>query len=459
MQLPFGWACTLETVSQNVDPDLRSLLGSLQSLQRLGLDNAGGQGGGSFPLSLLLSNGHASTMYSAAGNFEDIYRVYYRRYTLVHEDGGNNTLDFAVPVLREGEDAEIASQEAGSAFPHVTEKDEAARDRAKTETSLPPRTTHMTDGEASSWGDDREGVLLVLFHGLSGGSHESYVRATVEGALDMHRAWTRAGDGAGQRPLDVVAFNARGCARSKVTSSQFWSALRTEDVSAALRALRQRFPRRKIICVGYSLGANILVNYLGLHADESRETVDLAVSVSNPWTLPVSNHYLNGSYIGAFYSRAMTGNLKKLLRRHASMLKDIPNVSVERALKARDLPGFDDAFTSRSAGFKNALEYYDASSSSRRLPSVVRPLIVLNAVDDPITGPLIIPREACDANPRTALLATSRGGHIGWYGSEAMHTPKGTPAQPRRLFVDLVVDLCKAALADKLPAKFASSSS
>lgn len=181
-------------------------------------------------LDWLLSWPHISTIYSGVANFEKIDHIYYERYVLEHADGGNNTLDLAI---RSRDDlSETEYQLSG-------------------DKGLPARTRYMTATEQRQFGSQTDGVLVILAHGLAGGSHENYIRRTI---TDIHQQFPNDSDN-----VDCIAFNARGCARSKVTSSTYWSAEQTTDIAVCIEFLAKKFPNRRLVAIGFSLGANILV--------------------------------------------------------------------------------------------------------------------------------------------------------------------------------------------------------
>ena len=114
------------------------------------------------------------------------------------------------------------------------------------EESLPPRTSYFTPMELNELGSSDSSPMLVVLHGLSGGSHEAYLLHVV---LSMVEAgW------------EVCVVNSRGCAKSKVTSGILYNARSTWDVRQVVAWLRKTFPSRPIFGLGFSLGANILVN-------------------------------------------------------------------------------------------------------------------------------------------------------------------------------------------------------
>lgn len=111
---------------------------------------------------------------------------------------------------------------------------------------------------------------LVLLHGLTGGSYESYIRALVDHVINVY----------GYR---CVVFNARGCANTQVTSPQLFSGGYTEDIRRVVKHLRKELPESKMMGVGFSLGSNILMNYMGEEGDQCEFVA--AVSIGNPFDM------------------------------------------------------------------------------------------------------------------------------------------------------------------------------
>lgn len=115
-----------------------------------------------------------------------------------------------------------------------------------TDEALPPRTTYYSDDEVDEIGSLDDKPMLVALHGLSGGSHEMYLRAVMRPIVK--EGW------------EAVVINSRGCAKSAITSTVFYNARSTWDIRQVVKWLRKKFPNRPLFGIGFSLGANILVN-------------------------------------------------------------------------------------------------------------------------------------------------------------------------------------------------------
>jgi len=152
-----------------------------------------------YPGHPLLQSGHLQTLYAAASNFEDVDRVYYARKLLDMDDGGTVGLDIVL--------------ETEAMFKKGIEADEAIRQRKDYVNNLPPQIRYMQAAEESEllYSDDDRPMLIAL-HGLSGGSHESYVRAVLHHIMKLPTRWT------------ACALNCRGCGRTTITTQQLFCA-------------------------------------------------------------------------------------------------------------------------------------------------------------------------------------------------------------------------------------------
>jgi len=214
-------------------------------------------------LNPILFNGHLQTMWTATKQHGP--RIYYKRR--VFESDGQYKGTFAVDFVDE-----------------PFHEDEA-------DPSLPPRTTYLGEEEFAGMGSDDSRPQLVILHGLSGGSHEIYLRQAIAPLVES-------GD------WEICVVNSRGCAHSKITSGVLYNARATWDVRQVVKWLRKTFPNRPLFGLGFSLGANMLTNYCGEEGDEC--LFKAAVVCSNPFNLDVANKSLKRTFLGKeVYQRAM----------------------------------------------------------------------------------------------------------------------------------------------------------
>lgn len=174
-------------------------------------------------LNPILFNGHLQTIWTAVDSQDT--PIYYKRRIFGAEDSavaGTFAVDFAVAPNGDADDG------------------------------LPPRTTFYGEGEYEGLGsgDDRTPMVVVL-HGLSGGSHEMYLKVVLKPLID-----------AGWAACVVIS---RGCGMSKITTGLLYNARATWDVRQVVKELRRKWPKRPLFGIGFSLGANILVNVCTLY--------------------------------------------------------------------------------------------------------------------------------------------------------------------------------------------------
>jgi predicted alpha/beta-fold hydrolase len=254
--------------------------------------------------------------------------------------------------------------------------------------------------------------VLMLMSGIAGGSHDKYLKHFLRRA---HNAGYR-----------CVAFNCRGTSDSPLTTPQFYSASFTGDVRAVVDELALRWPDAPLFAVGWSLGANILTNFLGEEGKSAK--VSGAVAMCNPFDLNACDDALQEGFFGTVYSRSMAGNMRKLFAPHAHLFAGLPNYDRRLVESARTVRDFDEAVTRVTFGFPSVDAYYDASSSRRLIGNVKVPLLVVQAKDDPIAVRSAVPRDVIrnvgpDAN--VILVETESGGHLGWSAGE--EAPFGAP--------------------------------
>lgn len=271
-----------------------------------------------------------------------------------------------------------------------------------TDSELPPRTTHFTNEEFARIGSEDSRPMLIALHGLSGGSYELYLRHVLAPLVSEEGGW------------EACVVNARGCANSKITTPVIFNARATWDIRNTVKWLREVFPNRPLYGVGFSLGANILTNYIGEEGAECQ--LKAAVALSCPWSLDVSNLALQRRWLGRnVYSRAMGANLKKLYDTHKDSMLKISAIDPEEVERVRFLHEFDRAVQCPSWGYPTEQAYYRDASSTDSVLAVRIPLLAISAQDDPIVPDEGIPRQEFLQTPYGVLCTTSLGGHLSWF--------------------------------------------
>lgn len=304
-------------------------------------------------LNPFLFNGHLQTMYTAVKDPGP--PIYYKRKVF---DSNHSVYpgQFAVDFVVSKEDGE-----------------KAAKERADGE--LPERTTNFSAQEWDMIGSEDNKPMLVALHGLTGGSHEVYLRETLA-------PLTAAG-------WEACVVNGRGCAMSKITTPQMFNSRATWDVRQVINALRTLFPNRPLYAVGFSLGANILTNYCG--EEGSACVLKAAVSCSNPWNLEICNTELQRTWLGLhIYCRTMGTNMMGLFQRHREQILKNANIDLEAVMRSKYLFEFDRYIQCPTWGYPTEGAYYRDAQSVDALLAVRIPFLGINAEDDPVSLSLTV---------------------------------------------------------------------
>lgn len=272
----------------------------------------------------------------------------------------------------------------------------------------------LPDGDitAVDWmvaGDELPGTspLLIILHGLEGSAESSYARMLMEAALD--RGWRSC----------VLHF--RDCGDYRNRLPRRYHAGETNDLRYFLDTLHETPEASEnagpIVAVGYSLGGNVLLKYLGESGDDTPLRAATAVCV------PLNLHEC-AEALDTGFSKLYQRYLLKRMKRSVTGKFDRHTAAFDwdKAMSARTFAEFDDWVTAPLHGFDGMQDYYDRCSSTHFLADIERPTLVINALDDPFMTRDVIP-EADTLSDHVTLEVAEAGGHVGFVNG-------GTPWNP-----------------------------
>jgi predicted alpha/beta-fold hydrolase len=253
------------------------------------------------------------------------------------------------------------------------------------------------DLDYSRQGSDR---IVAVAHGLEGCSRRPYV-------LGMVRAFNRAG-------WDAVAWNFRGCSGEPNRRLRSYHSGASEDLAAVVDHILSPGRYRRIALVGFSMGGNIVLKYLG----ELGGRVDPAIRAAAVFSVPCdleSAAMQMGRPANALYMKRFLRMLHGKIR---AKMELFPGRIDDRGYRRiRNFLEFDDRYTAPLCGFENARDYWARASSRPLLPAIRVPTLLVSARDDPfLAGPCYPYREAADHLFLHLEVPTS-GGHVGFVAS------------------------------------------
>jgi predicted alpha/beta-fold hydrolase len=244
------------------------------------------------------------------------------------------------------------------------------------------------------WTPRAHGPVVLVLHGLEGSSDSPYARGMLEAA--HARGWRAA----------VMHF--RGCSGEPNRLPRTYHSGDTGDVAEVIGRLRARGAVPALAAVGYSLGGNVLLKWLGERG--AHACVDAAVAISVPYTLSMAADRLAMGF-SRVYQRRLIADLRSKLHRKFSGVSS--PIDLERADASRDFWEFDDAVTAPLHGFTDVHDYYTRSSSRQYLRNIDVPTLILHAEDDPFMLPQVLPSRD-ELSPSIRLEVSARGGHVGF---------------------------------------------
>lgn len=266
----------------------------------------------------------------------------------------------------------------------------------------------------------RSAPLLLILHGLEGSARSSYARMLMTRAERL--GW------------HCCVMHFRDCGDYSNRLPRRYHAGETNDVRYFVAQLEESENFGPMAAVGFSLGGNVLLKYLGEAADTTPLRAASAVCV--PLNLHLCAEALNHNF-SKVYQLYLLKRMKNALRR-----KFNPHTAAfnwDKAMGARTFAEFDDVVTAPLHGFAGMDDYYERASAMTFLRSIERPTLIVNSTDDPFMTPDVIPG-ADRLSACVTFEVSDFGGHVGFIDG-------GTPWKPHFYLPDRITAFLEPSLA------------
>ena len=265
--------------------------------------------------------------------------------------------------------------------------------RPRPRPALRSRRIELSDGDfidLAIGGGVGQRVLIV--HGLEGDMNSHYAGSLVTRLVT--------------EGFVPVFMHLRGCSGEPNRLDRSYHSGATEDLAEVLTALAADPEGAPAAAVGFSLGANLLLKYLG---ERDQPLLNHAVAVSAPFVLRDAMLRLNsgGSRI---YRRYLITRLKQAYRDKFSGRPSPLDIDLD---KINDFNAFDDRITAPLSGFAGVFDYYNRASCRQFLPRIQTSTLIIHAADDPFMFPSTVPFEH-ELGPGVTLELARHGGHVGF---------------------------------------------
>lgn len=247
-----------------------------------------------------------------------------------------------------------------------------------------------------SFSKEKTSKLIILLHGLEGHGQRPY----LTGAAKLFN----------NNGVDAVCVNFRGCSGEQNLKYYSYHSGATEDLEEVIALAIDIKGYSEIYLKGISLGANLILKYLGAKGHVPPQ-VKAAIAVSAPCDLEGSCEELHKFKNKLFHDRFLRDLIKRLKEKQKEFPKEL---SLETLHSIKTLKDFDDVYTSKAHGFKDASDYYARSSCLQFLSHITIPTLIINALNDSFLSPECYPVKEAKNNPNLYLEMPKHGGHVGF---------------------------------------------
>lgn len=299
--------------------------------------------------------------------------------------------DYKAPVL-------LRNRHLLTIFPTLFRKMKAAN---YARTRIPTKDNDFLDLDFSRVNSDK---LVIILHGLEGDARRQYMTGMVH-------IFNEGG-------YDTVCMNFRGCSGEMNNALRFYHSGETGDLQTVVNHIAASGQYKSVHLLGFSLGGNVTLKYIGEQGASIPGIIRSAVAISVPCDLKDSSVELEKRH-NFIYMRRFIHSLGEKLEIKAQKYPE--NISLDKFAEIRSFKQFDDRYTAPMHGFKNAEEYWEASSSKKFLPDIRIPTLLINALDDPFLGKGSFPYKEAEQNPYFHLETPETGGHVGFVSFSGKH--------------------------------------
>ncbi|MES2795491.1 MAG: alpha/beta fold hydrolase [Bacteroidota bacterium] len=237
--------------------------------------------------------------------------------------------------------------------------------------------------------------LVIISHGLEGDSHRQYAKG-------MAKIFVENG-------FDTLAWNFRGCGNELNKTHIFYHSGATYDLETVIEHAHKK-GYQSIYLIGFSLGGNLTLKYLGER--NPPDFIKKAVVFSVPMDLAGSSIAISKP-ANWIYEQRFLKSLSNKIRQKSLVFPEVINTALLGKMKT--LEDFDNEYTSKLHGFINAKDYYAKNSSIIFVENITVPTLIVNAKNDPFLSEECYPVEKLKNHSFVKFEQPLSGGHCGFW--------------------------------------------
>ncbi|WP_272149329.1 YheT family hydrolase [Tenacibaculum aiptasiae] len=243
-------------------------------------------------------------------------------------------------------------------------------------------------------------TLAVLIHGLEGSSESNYMITNSNHLNSIG--------------FDTVCMNLRGCSGEDNLLLATYHSGKTDDVDFVIKHIVANYNYENIVLVGFSLGGNLTLKYLGEYDDVPNQ-IKGAIAVSVPVDLTTSQAEL-GKLKNKIYMNEFLKTMKIKLLEKSEKFPDF-KLNKDLLFKATKFRHLEKQYTVPVFGFESSEDYWIKASAKPYIPQIKVPALLINAMDDSFLSKECYPFEEAKSMSNFYLLTPTYGGHVGFMSS------------------------------------------
>ena len=238
--------------------------------------------------------------------------------------------------------------------------------------------------------------LVVLFHGLEGGSQSHYARSLMSHIQRLN--WRG------------MVLHFRGCGGEPNQLPRAYHSGDSVEIDWMLHTAREHAGSTPLFAMGVSLGGNALLKWCGEQGTAASELLSAVIAVSVPYDL-----HATGDHLTVGFNRVYTWNFLRTLKANSRLkIARFPKIfDLQKMESATNMREFDNAVTAPLHGFKDVNDYWTRASSKPWLRHIRVPTYLIHALNDPFTPLASLPSET-EVSESVQIHYCATGGHAGF---------------------------------------------
>ena len=268
--------------------------------------------------------------------------------------------------------------------------------RKKVPIVLRRERVELSDGDFLDvdWGSASTGPIVIILHGLEGSIKSVYAQTMM---LTLEKQGFRA-----------VFMHHRGCSDEHNRLQRSYHSGDTKDIASFVQLLQTREPNTPLAAIGFSMGGNILLKWLGETGANNPLAAGVAISV--PFDLQACVERLQRGFSRVYQQHLLKRLQRKMTEKFAQLSLRAP---VKSFFALKNFFDFDDQVTAPLHGFESATDYYSRSSCRSFLKTIATPTLIIHAKNDPFMTPDVVPTPA-ELSASIEFALSNAGGHVGF---------------------------------------------